>query len=251
MNIWRLTQANDYFPVEIWGRNSDIDSGSAPETLWEQGGLYVWQTAAEALELVSSSANDTSAGTGARTVLVQGLNASYVPIEETVSMNGTSPVALVNTYLRINQIRILTVGSIGWNAGTITLRVPGPGAVRSTISFIGGTGMSVGQTGRYTVPAGAILICNFLLVGVESNGTNESVVLGVFSRLNTVANSPWTVVNTFGGNAGGTTLFNLDTTSRYLKFTEKQDVEFKALQAVGDNIAAQIRMSGLLLVVQP
>jgi hypothetical protein len=54
--------------------------------------------AAAALQMTvsSSSASDTSAGTGARTVLITGLNANYAVISESVTMNGQTAVTTTN-----------------------------------------------------------------------------------------------------------------------------------------------------------
>ena len=251
--MWTVAYANNYNDqkVEIWGRNPDCDSGSLPETLWNPGGLYVWQTAAESLELVSNSAADAAAGTGARTVMVTGLDSTYAHIQETVTMDGVTPVALVNSYLRVNSTIVVTAGSDGRNAGTITLRVPGPGATRDSISLIGTTGLSIGQTGRYTVPAGQILICTFCLTLAESASTNDAITSSILTRLNTVANSPWVAITVLGGSATGTSIHNLDMSARYLKFVEKTDIEFRALSCVGTNLVSQIRLSGFLLTVRP
>ena len=68
-----------------FGNNSDIN-GSL-ETIWSHGGLYSYLAAASVLKVSSSSANDAAAGTGARTVTLAGLDASYNEISETVSLN--------------------------------------------------------------------------------------------------------------------------------------------------------------------
>ena len=44
------------------------------ETIWAQGGLYSYLSAATVLKVSSSSTNDASAGTGARTVELFGLD---------------------------------------------------------------------------------------------------------------------------------------------------------------------------------
>jgi hypothetical protein len=100
------------------------------------GGTIVYPTAGETWELVSSSANDAAAGTGARTVRVRYLDVNYVEQFEDVTLNGTTPVTLVAT----NAYRIYGYGVFAttWgttlaNEGDITLRVAGAGATRATI----------------------------------------------------------------------------------------------------------------------
>jgi len=94
---------------------------SAFEDVWDKGGNFVYATAAETLELLSSDASDTLLGTGARTVVIRGLDSGFVEQCEIVSLNGTTPVTLTKTYLRTRILIVATVGSIGSNVGTITL----------------------------------------------------------------------------------------------------------------------------------
>lgn len=76
-----------------------------------------------AMQLVSTSANDASAGTGAQQVTIK-----YLPIawgagkSETITLNGVTPVALSNTDVyRISELYVNRVGSGGTTDGTITL----------------------------------------------------------------------------------------------------------------------------------
>ncbi len=73
------------------------------------------------VEVASTSTNDDGdpVGTGARTVSVQGLDASGNAQSETVTMNGQTEVATSNTFSAIFQLVVLTVGSTNSNVGTI------------------------------------------------------------------------------------------------------------------------------------
>lgn len=143
--------------VRLRGCNTGMTN--AFETVWGPSSSYVQLTTAVAMELVSSSANDTAAGTGARTVQVIGLDGSYVPFTETVTLNGTTPVALANTSaIAINALKVLTAGSGGINAGTIDCRAVSGSAIKRqiptpTVTFRGG-----GQDSDfiYTIPANHI-----------------------------------------------------------------------------------------------
>ena len=75
------------------------------------------------LDIVSSSASDTSAGTGARTLLVEGLDGSFNLVSETVTLNGTSIVQTVNQYFRINRLLVVTAGSSLTNVGRIDAKI--------------------------------------------------------------------------------------------------------------------------------
>lgn len=72
--------------------------------------------------IVSSSANDTAAGTGARTVTIRYLTAAFVLKSETIALNGLTPVNTVNTDIAyIECIFVATVGSGQINQGVISL----------------------------------------------------------------------------------------------------------------------------------
>ena len=98
-------------------------------TIWDGAGtqaVYTHPSSALTMTISSSDANDTSAGTGARTVQVYGLDANYEEQNETATLNGQTGVTLNNTYLRINRAIVRTAGSGEQNAGTIWV---GDGAV--------------------------------------------------------------------------------------------------------------------------
>lgn len=74
-----LGQVPGYRRVTALGNNPDVDTAAAEE-VWAAGGLYPWLTGATALEIVSDSANDASAGTGAHTVVINGLDINYAEV---------------------------------------------------------------------------------------------------------------------------------------------------------------------------
>lgn len=78
-------------------------------------------TAASTLSIVSSSNTDRPASTGAYTLLVNGLDSSNNFLEETVVLNGTTPVLTVNEFTRVNFAKVATTGSSGTNVGNITI----------------------------------------------------------------------------------------------------------------------------------
>jgi hypothetical protein len=106
-----------------FGRNSNINTGTIPESIWNGGGLYTGFNAigAETVNIRSNSSSDTSAGIGARTIKIIGLDSNYDEAEETVILNGTSNVESVNSYLRLDRAIVLTAGSSGYNIGTINI----------------------------------------------------------------------------------------------------------------------------------
>lgn len=126
----------------------DVWPGDSGSTL-----SYTWQTTARTLEITSTSANDTSAGTGARTVYITGLSSTYAEQSETVTLSGLTAVETANTYLRLNSMYVATAGSGGTNAGRITARSATDGYRVATIYA------ATGETTQaiYTVPLGQSL----------------------------------------------------------------------------------------------
>jgi len=121
-------------------------------------GVYRMPTTATALEILSSSGDDTSAGTGARTVLVTGLDANFAEQTETVTMNGTTPVTLANTYIRFSRAIVASSGTYtqdttGSHVGVITIRETGAGDIWASMQL---DGFATGNTSMaaFTVPLG-------------------------------------------------------------------------------------------------
>ena len=83
-----------YKVIHKFGHNLDINSSY--ETLWSVGGNYSYLSSATTLKISSADANDDDGDTGARTVLVQGLDTNYNEIEETVTLNGQTAVNTSN-----------------------------------------------------------------------------------------------------------------------------------------------------------
>lgn len=145
----------------IFGYNPDIDQ--TEESLWADGGLIPHPTSASQLAIASTDANDdgSPAGTGARTVYIEGLDGDYEIVSETVTLNGTTNVTTSNSYLYVNFFYVASVGSGGANAGDITAKVS------TTLYNIIAAGYNNATTGHYCVPAG---YTGYLLVGTFTAG---------------------------------------------------------------------------------
>lgn len=75
---------------------------------------------ASTLTVVSDNTNDTSEGTGAKTVVLNGIDSSGAHLNEVVSMNGTTGVTTSNTYKFLRSIEVNTIGSAG-QQGVVTI----------------------------------------------------------------------------------------------------------------------------------
>lgn len=160
--------------ILVSGHDSDVTS---TENLISSIPTFTLPTTAAILNISSNDINDNIAGTGARQVLVQGLNSSWDLIQEVVDLSGTTTVSTTNSYLRVNNIIVISAGSSFTNEGTITTIHP-----QTTISVINPT---IGQdlNAIYSIPRGHTLFLNSILAGA---GKNENVDFKFRARSNGV-----------------------------------------------------------------
>ena len=91
-----------------------------------------YQTIGTQMQIASTSALDTSAGTGVRTIGIVGLDDANEPAFEIVTMNGQTPVSFAETdWFQFEYIYSNTTGSDGRNRGDIFIS-------DSTDTFTGG-----------------------------------------------------------------------------------------------------------------
>lgn len=108
--------------ISAYGRRTT--AGVETNILWPDGTYALPPAAGVQISLVSTSVNDTAAGTGIRTLDVHYLDASLVRRVETITMNGTTDVLSVATNIRfIECMHMVTFGSGKVAAGTITAHV--------------------------------------------------------------------------------------------------------------------------------
>lgn len=151
---------------QIFGYNPDVDTSE--ESVWPDGGTIPHPTVASVLKISSSDANDTSAGTGARTVFIEGLDGDYNVVSETVTLNGQTAVNTTNSYLYVNSFYVVTAGSGGANAGNINA---GTGVVTAGVPAVLYDIIAIGYnqrtTAHYCVPAG---YTGYMVTGVITTG---------------------------------------------------------------------------------
>ncbi len=122
------------------------------------------QPGGQQMQVVSSSASDTAAGTGTRTLMIHYLDSSGNDQTETITMNGVTPVLTVATNIRfVNELHSLTVGSTNAAVGTITITPVGvPATVYSQLD----PNFNVDLSSIFMVPAGKI----FIIESVSASG---------------------------------------------------------------------------------
>jgi hypothetical protein len=140
--------------VHVFGYNPDVDS-AAEETVWTAGGILGHPASPTIMTVSSTSNNDTSDGTGARTIFILGVNGTGGYTSEVVTLNGQTAVNTVHAYDSIERVTVLTVGSGGVNAGDINI---GTGTVTSGVPATIYGQVYVGENnslmGHWTCPAG-------------------------------------------------------------------------------------------------
>lgn len=138
----------------VAGNNPNTDTDW--NTVWSESTPVVLPTSAAQLKVSSSHTDDTSAGTGLRTIEITGLLADFTEVKEEVTLNGQTEVLTSNSFYRINRVKGLTAGSTGENQGKIyigsgTVTAGVPATVHAVICDKGNK--SCGSF--YTVPKGS------------------------------------------------------------------------------------------------
>ena len=136
-----------------FGRNPDCANGVA-EAIWNGGGEFYTghnAVAAQTLEVFSSSAADTLAGTGAQRIRLMGLDANYDPIVEEIDMAGVTPVLTTNQFIRMDRARVIQAGSGRKNAGGITAR---QSTTTANIMMVLPIGYNSTMIAAWTIPNG-------------------------------------------------------------------------------------------------
>jgi len=133
----------------IPGRKDGLSSALLDDLTQIPGTIVVPEPGGIQLQVLSSSAADTSAGTGVQTLDIHYLDTNGDEQEETVIMNGVTPVNTVATNIDFVQwIHTKTVGSGGVAAGNVSLEDTG-GAVTYEYMAAGG---NQSLSAKYKVP---------------------------------------------------------------------------------------------------
>jgi hypothetical protein len=180
--------SGSYTRAAAFGHNPAVNSSNTPSDLWSGGGLYPWPSAAVSLEL-QGGVNDTAAGTGARAVLVSGLDTNYQLQTETVVPNGTNWVPLTKQFLRINSAVITSAGADRTSTAGITIRR----VVGSTVQAVIPANKSMTRQSAFTVPAGQTLVVVGMeagLISASGSSTRYADVDTYFRGPNGVARAP-------------------------------------------------------------
>ncbi len=166
--------------VHIHGNNPDVD---AAEDIIPTGGNYVGFPggSGELFEVFSSDAADTSAGTGAQTVRVFYLDDDKNCFDSAdnflffdIIMNGVTGVDSTISGRRVYRVVVLTTGSGGTNAGTITVRNK---TTTANIFSVMQIGDGISKEAVFTVCKGYTAHLELGLLSMIDTGANRSIVV--------------------------------------------------------------------------
>ena len=135
------------FRIEGFQMEGDITTVMGD--VWGGADNLTYTTSAVSLEIVSDNTNDTSGGTGMRTVNVISLNASKLLTITPVTLNGQTEVTLSGTHIRPHLVVGVDSGSNEANIGTITLKEVTSGNVWNVIK----PDVGISHDGHFTVPS--------------------------------------------------------------------------------------------------
>ena len=192
-------------------------SSSGWSTVWTAADtassiLYPWDIAANTITVVSSSGSDTG------DITIQGLDADYNFVEETLTLTGTSPVAGSVTYSRVNRAFMndaTNIGKIQVKNGTTVVTEIAAGYGQTLQCF-------------YTIPEGKT---GYMLNIQASANKNQETTLSLFAR-------------PFGGAFRTQSVLALYQNNQRLdfpvplKFNEKTDIDLRVNGSANAAIAA-------------
>jgi hypothetical protein len=140
----------------VFGYNPDIGA-STTEDINFSGALNFLQAVSAVRIKVGGNAADDTAGAGAQTVLVDGLDSAFLEVSETLTTAGASASSpTTQTFIRVNKATVVNVGTYGAgaastagaNTGNIEIETTG-GTLLMTIE----AGVGSSENSLYTVPA--------------------------------------------------------------------------------------------------
>ena len=215
-------------PVFVYGNNPNVQT--AEETIWYHGGIYTYPSTATQMKVSSQDAGATSE------VMINGLDANYMPINEIVTLTGQTAVTTTRSYLRIQNAYVLSnaaTNHIYIGTGTVTAGVP------QTVYEMIHDGHNRTESARYTVPAGRTF---YITHGTISHGSDSSAY--VTARL---------VYRLFGLPFQNFAVVNLN--NKFIDFwfdfpvalPEKSDVEAKGFCSKAQANAVSASFEGILI----
>lgn len=173
-----MGRRSGYSVVDKFGENPSIDTGTAPEDIWEVGGIYPYDTfgTAPIVSIVSDNVADT------QLISVQGLDINGGLVEQEITLTGTTRVALTTPLWRVFRLESLAdegddiIGVISCYTGTGN--APLAGETRAIIT----NGNNQSLMALYTIPKGKVGFLYRGEFGVSRSQTTGAARCAYFSR---------------------------------------------------------------------
>jgi hypothetical protein len=200
---------------------------------------YVFPQTAETLQIrAGGNVNDDVAGTGARTLTIEGLNENWLEVIEDLTLAGASAsLTTSNLFYRVNKVSIKEVGTYGSdNLGDIVIENSTSNQALAVVEAgIGNTRQAV-----YTVPAGKTAWITEIFPSVGS-GDSADVKLSEINFADDFT-APFTSIKHYEWGVveyNGSTPVSLAT---FLKIPEKNDIICEAKKVSGGGGGARVAL---------
>ena len=178
-----------------WVKSGYCAIGAATGDLWAKATTYEFPASATRMEVVSSSTDDTVAGTGIQKVEIGYLDSNGDAQVMEIEMDGTTAVDCgeLNTMLAVNYFRASQIGGGGVAAGDIDIRTfDGAGTDYSRIA----TGATRAINAAFMVPADHKLVITDFKFSIGGSATNKDKS-GVYRLLSNFDNVSGTIKTAF------------------------------------------------------
>jgi hypothetical protein len=216
--------------VNIFGYQASVTTTSIP--VWENATTYTYITNASTLTLVSSSASDDTVAK----VLINGLDANFNQISESLQMNGTTGVTTLNSYYRVNSLTMISAGTgQTTNVGTITLKQS------SNIVAQINVGIGKSQSTVFTVPAGYTFYLDLAEVNTSNSYTGSTIVTYKVQAINNVTGVKFVVLQ-----QPFVSIYTAQRQANPFLYAEKTDIQWQLVTNTG-TISAGVIITGKLI----
>jgi len=217
--------------LSLFGYQSAVGNTKIP--VWENATTYTYITSASTLTLASSSASDDTLAN----ILINGLDANFKPISETLTLNGVTGVTTINSYFRVNSLLMVSPGTgQTTNVGTITLKQS------SNIVAQINAGIGKSQSTVYTVPAGYSFYLDFAEVNTSNSYTSSNIVTYSVQAINNNTGVKLQVLQ-----QPFVSIYTANRSSDPYLYSEKTDVQWQLVTSTATTIAAGIIIAGKLI----
>lgn len=215
--------ATDRISIHKFGENELVSATG--DDVWLIGGTYPWLTAASTIRIkAGGNIGDNPIGSGANSIIVEGLDQNWDIVSETIATNGVAAsAATANQFIRITRAYVATAGTYtSSNIADIFIETVGGISLCKIEAIEGQTEMSM-----YSVPSNFTAYLTRVSVSVDST---KPVSFSMFQRPNgDIVAAPFgakRLVTKFSSVVGQRTLqYN-----SYIKFNEKTDLWIYAIK---------------------